>query len=226
MPLDYLCTTTCNKRLCVVTHTHHAKIVIFFVHLLCYGVNVVVLYNNMYNFVPDIVCVVRMCYFCIMEDNGTYKILFVCLGNICRSPAAEGVMKHVVKQHGCEARYFIDSAGTYGGHAGELPDPRMRRAAAHRGYLLEHRAKRFKEAMFAQFDLIVVMDDNNYYDVQSMAPTVDDEKKIVRMTDYCRHYTATYVPDPYYEGAAGFELVLNLLEDACQGLLSQLEGKA
>ena len=157
-----------------------------------------------------------------LNTNKKYKVLFVCLGNICRSPAADGLMKHIVKQRGLEHRFYIDSAGTYGGHAGELPDPRMRRAAARRGYLLEHRAQRFKSAMFAQFDLIVAMDDNNYYDLQSMAPTVDDEKKIVRMADYCRHYTATHVPDPYYEGADGFEHVLNLLEDACEGLLDAL----
>lgn len=157
-----------------------------------------------------------------MEDKGLYKILFVCLGNICRSPAGEGVMRHIVKQHGQEERFYIDSAGTYGGHAGELPDPRMRRAAARRGYLLEHRAQRFKESMFAHFDMIVAMDDNNYYDLQSMSPTVEDEQKIVRMADYCRHYAATHVPDPYYEGADGFEHVLNLLEDACEGLYESL----
>lgn len=157
-----------------------------------------------------------------MEDKGLYKILFVCLGNICRSPAAEGLMKHIVKQRGLEHRFYIDSAGTYGGHAGQLPDPRMRRAAAERGYLLDHRAQRFKPAMFAQFDLIVAMDDNNYYDLQSMTSTLEEEKKIVRMADYCRHYTATHVPDPYYEGADGFQLVLNLLEDACAGLLDDV----
>lgn len=157
-----------------------------------------------------------------LNDGDKYKILFVCLGNICRSPAAEGVMKHIVRQRNVEEQFYIDSAGTYGGHAGDLPDPRMRRAAARRGYLLEHRAQRFKEPMFARFDLIVAMDDNNYYDLQSMAPTVEDEQKIVRMADYCRHYTATHVPDPYYEGAEGFEHVLNLLEDACVGLLDEV----
>lgn len=157
-----------------------------------------------------------------MEDNGTYKILFVCLGNICRSPAAEGIMRHIVRKYNLEHCFHLDSAGTYGGHAGELPDRRMRSAAAARGYLLEHRAQRFKESMFVQFDLIVAMDDSNYYDLQSMAPSLDDEKKIVRMADYCRHYTATHVPDPYYEGAEGFQLVLNLLEDACEGLLVSL----
>ena len=158
-----------------------------------------------------------------MEDNGTYKILFVCLGNICRSPAAEGVMKHIVKQHQQQERFYIDSAGTYGGHAGELPDPRMRRAAARRGYLLEHKAQRFREAMFAQYDLIVAMDDNNYYDLEAMAATIEDEKKLVRMADYCRHYAVTHIPDPYYEGADGFEHVLNLLEDACEGLYESIK---
>lgn len=157
-----------------------------------------------------------------MEDNGTYKILFVCLGNICRSPAAEGVMKHIVKQHQQQERFYIDSAGTYGGHAGELPDPRMRRAAARRGYLLEHKAQRFREAMFAQYDLIVAMDDNNYYDLEAMAATIEDEKKLVRMADYCLHYAVTHIPDPYYEGADGFEHVLNLLEDACEGLYESI----
>lgn len=157
-----------------------------------------------------------------MEDNGKYKILFVCLGNICRSPAAEGIMKHLVRQQGIEDRFCIDSAGTYGGHAGELPDARMRRAAALRGYLLDHRAQRFKSEMFDRYDIIVAMDDNNFYDLQAMTPTVDDEKKLVRMADYCRHYTATHIPDPYYEGVDGFQHVLNLLEDACEGLLQSL----
>ncbi len=158
-----------------------------------------------------------------MEDNGKYKILFVCLGNICRSPAAEGVMKHIIKGRHHQDRFYIDSAGTYGGHSGELPDPRMRRAAARRGYLLDHHAQRFRSSMFEQFDLIVAMDDNNYYDLQEMAPSANDEEKIVRMADYCRHYTASYIPDPYYEGADGFEHVLNLLEDACEGLLQEVE---
>lgn len=157
-----------------------------------------------------------------MEDKGLYKILFVCLGNICRSPAGEGVMKHIVKERGMSHRFYIDSAGTYGGHAGELPDARMRRTAAERGYLLEHRAQRFKPAMFAEFDLIVAMDDNNFYDLQSMAPSIEDERKLVRMADYCRHYTITHVPDPYYEGIDGFKHVLNLLEDACEGLYESI----
>lgn len=156
------------------------------------------------------------------EEKPTY-ILFVCLGNICRSPAAKGIMQHLVKRRGLEARYRIDSAGTYGGHAGDLPDRRMRAAAARRGYLLEHRAQRVTSDMISKYDYIVAMDDHNYYDLCEIAPTPEDEKKIYRMADYCRHYTASHIPDPYYEGADGFEYVLNLLEDACEGMLDALE---
>lgn len=159
------------------------------------------------------------------ETQKKYRILFVCLGNICRSPAAEGIMKHLIRQRGLEDRFYVDSAGTYGGHAGDLPDRRMRAAAARRGYLLDHRAQHIRDSFFDNFDCIVVMDDQNYYDLCAMAPTVDDEKKVCRMADFCRHYAATYVPDPYYEGADGFEHVLNLLEDACSGLLDDLLGK-
>ena len=157
------------------------------------------------------------------REEKKISILFVCLGNICRSPAAEGIMQHLVKQRGLEARYHIDSAGTYGGHAGDLPDRRMRAAAASRGYLLEHRAQRVTSNMVGEYDYIVAMDDHNYYDLCEIAPTPEDEKKVCRMADYCRHYTASHVPDPYYEGADGFEYVLNLLEDACEGLLDAIE---
>lgn len=159
------------------------------------------------------------------EPDKTYGVLFVCLGNICRSPAAEGIMKHLIRQRGMENRFYVNSAGTYGGHAGNLPDRRMRSAAARRGYLLDHRAQRFEEAFFDRYDCIVAMDDHNYYDLCSMAPTVEDEKKVWRMADFCRHYTVTYIPDPYYEGVDGFEHVLNLLEDACLGLLDDILGK-
>lgn len=134
-------------------------------------------------------------------------------------------MKHLIRQRGLEDRFYVDSAGTYAGHAGDLPDRRMRAAAARRGYLLDHRAQPIRDSFFDDFDCIVAMDDQNYYDLCSMAPTVDDEKKVCRMADFCRHYTATYVPDPYYEGADGFEHVLNLLEDACSGLLDDLLGE-
>ena len=155
----------------------------------------------------------------------TTKLLFVCLGNICRSPAAEGVMRHLVEQKGLEAHIECDSAGTYGGHAGELPDHRMRRAAAARGYNLTHRSRQFRTEDFDRFDAILTMDDSNYERVHRLAPSTEAARKIYRMTSFCRtHPEATHVPDPYYEGAEGFEKVLDLLEDACEGLLEQSFG--
>lgn len=154
------------------------------------------------------------------------KILFVCLGNICRSPAAEGIMQGIIEREGLSPQIEIDSAGTYGGHAGELPDARMRNAAAKRGYQLTHRSRRLTEADFETFDLIVVMDDMNYETVHRLAPSREDAQKIFRMTEFCRHHPDwTHIPDPYYEGHEGFELVLNLLEDGCEGILEQLKNK-
>ena len=156
------------------------------------------------------------------EIKKPVKILFVCLGNICRSPAAEGVFKHMLRQRGITGRFEVDSAGTYGGHAGELPDPRMRSHAARRGYLLEHRSRPVRPDDFEKFDLILGMDDRNIDALKEKAPDVETERKIGRMTDYCRVKVVDYVPDPYYGGAQGFENVLDILEDACGGLLDSL----
>lgn len=151
------------------------------------------------------------------------KILFVCLGNICRSPAAEEVFRQMAARRGLAESVEVDSAGTYGGHAGELPDIRMREAAASRGYRLTHRSRKVEEEDFERFDRIVVMDDRNYEAMHRLAPSREAAGKIYRMTEFCRrHADRTYVPDPYYEGRAGFYLVLDLLEDACEGLLDDL----
>ncbi len=155
-----------------------------------------------------------------MEKKPT-KILFVCLGNICRSPAAEGVFLHLAKERGVTDRFIIDSAGTYGGHAGELPDPRMRAHAARRGYLLEHHSRPVRSTDFEEFDLILGMDDYNIDTLRQRANTPEEVEKIHRMTDYCRHYAVDSIPDPYYGGSEGFENVLNILEDACEGLLDR-----
>lgn len=161
-----------------------------------------------------------------IESNKSYKILFVCLGNICRSPAAHAVMQHYIDQENLSRFIEIDSAGLYGGHAGELPDKRMRIHAARRGYELIHRSRKVVTSDFETFDFIVAMDDSNFHNLKSMAPTIEDEAKIVRMVDYCRQHPYFYsVPDPYYEGAEGFELVLDLLEDACLGLLNDLKSR-
>lgn len=154
------------------------------------------------------------------------RILFVCLGNICRSPAAEGILRHMASEAGLSERIDTDSAGTYGGHRGELPDPRMRSAAARRGYTLTHRARQVGEADFERFDLIVAMDDMNYESLHRLAPSREASRKIFRMAEFCRHHPdRTYIPDPYYEGHEGFELVLDLLEDGCQGILERLAGE-
>lgn len=153
------------------------------------------------------------------------KILFVCLGNICRSPAADGIMRRLVEKAGLCDSIEVDSAGTYGGHRGELPDARMRSAAARRGYNLTHRSRQLREEDFDEFDIIAVMDDMNYESAHRLAPSRRHAERIVRMRDYFppRFADRTYVPDPYYEGAEGFELVLDMLEDACANLLESLK---
>lgn len=160
-----------------------------------------------------------------MEEK-KYKILMVCLGNICRSPAAEGVMQRLVEERGVAHLFEIDSAGTYGGHSGQLPDQRMRVHARRRGYELTHRARRITGYDMGDFDLIVAMDDANRADLVRLARTPEEVQKIVMIGDYITqnpHYD--YVPDPYYEGSEGFELALDLLEDACVQLLNEILAK-
>lgn len=158
-----------------------------------------------------------------LKSKDKINILFVCLGNICRSPAAQGVMESLVAEKGMEDRIFVDSAGTYAGHRGELPDRRMRIHARQRGYELTHRSRPIRESDFEDFDIIVAMDASNRDNLRRLAPTLEDARKIVMMADFCRRsHRFDYVPDPYYEGSEGFELVLDMLEDACAGLLSQL----
>lgn len=151
------------------------------------------------------------------------RILFVCLGNICRSPAAEAMFRMLVEREGYGERLIIDSAGTYGGHSGERSDVRMRRAAEARGIAMTHRARQVKEEDFDRFDMIIAMDDNNYETLFRLAPNRDAHQKIYRFRDFLRHHPDwSYIPDPYYEGHEGFELVLDLLEDGCQTLLDEI----
>lgn len=152
------------------------------------------------------------------------RILFVCLGNICRSPAAEGIFLKMAVEKGVAGSMTIDSAGTYGGHSGSLPDPRMREAAADRGYRLTHRARRFESDDFDRFDMIVVMDDSNYDKVCRLAPAPESLDKIRRMAEFCTRHDIDHVPDPYLEGREGFEYVLDILEDGCASLLEEISG--
>ncbi len=152
------------------------------------------------------------------------RILFVCLGNICRSPAAEGILRSLTKAQGREDLFVIDSAGTYGGHAGDLPDFRMREAAYSRGYKLTHRSRQFSESDFEEFDRIIVMDDNNLRDVERLAPSPEDRAKVERFADLVLSIPDVhYVPDPYYEGREGFYKVLDILEDGCQRIIDQAQ---
>ena len=158
-----------------------------------------------------------------MKKPSKYSVLFICLGNICRSPAAQAVMQRMVDERGLTDRFFIDSAGIGGWHIGDLPDKRVRVHARPRGYELTHRARKVNSADFEDFDLIVGMDAGNVDDLRSLAATIEQERKVVMMGDYIRQYpNYDYVPDPYYEGSEGFELVLDLLEDSCDNLLNRI----
>ena len=150
------------------------------------------------------------------------KILFVCLGNICRSPAAEEIMRRLVADAGLDKEIVLDSAGLIDYHEGEPADGRMRIHAARRGYQITHLSRPVRYDDFFDFDLIVGMDDRNISRLKALAPGLDEERKVVRMTDYCRLKVTDHVPDPYYGGASGFENVLDILEDACAGLLDTL----
>ena len=157
------------------------------------------------------------------SEGRPLRLLFVCLGNICRSPAAQGIVEQMAREKGLGDMVECDSAGFYGGHRGDLPDYRMREAAWARGYRLEHRSRTVRPSDFDYYDLIFGMDENNLASLRSAAPTIEAESKILPMADLAQdHPDDFYVPDPYYSGRLGFILVLDLLEDAASTLLSYL----
>lgn len=152
------------------------------------------------------------------------KVLFVCLGNICRSPSAEAVFTGVVKNNGLSGKFEIDSAGTSGWHVGDKADRRMQSHAIKRGFNLTSLSREFNPATdFDYFDYIIGMDDENIHTLKNMARNEADLGKIHKMTDFSKEYKCDSVPDPYYGGDQEFELVLDLLEDSCEGLLEKLE---
>lgn len=156
-----------------------------------------------------------------LKTKSKIRVLFVCLGNICRSPAAEGMMLEAIASKNQEYRWEVDSVGTGGYHIGDLPDRRMRIHARNRGIELTHICRQVKMSDFDRFDLIIGMDENNLRHLRSMAPSIEAERKIVPMAAFfspgCRF---DHVPDPYYDGADGFETVLDLLADATENLLN------
>lgn len=158
-----------------------------------------------------------------LRGKTTKKILFICLGNICRSPAAEGLMREVVKAEGDSGRWIIDSAGIGGWHVGDLPDHRMRIHARRRGLDLTHHCRKVTQSDFFDFDIIIGMDSSNLSDLRRLAPNLETENKIVAMADFLTclsHFD--HIPDPYYDGAQGFETVLDLLTEATQNLYDTL----
>jgi len=151
------------------------------------------------------------------------KVLFVCMGNICRSPTAEGVFSRLVEERGLEDRVSVDSAGTHAYHIGEPPDARAARAAAERGIDLTHqRARRVTAQDFHQFDYVLAMDSENFNHLTAMCPT-GHEFKLRLFLSFAPHLEIRDVPDPYYGGATGFERVLDMVEEAARGLLEDVE---
>jgi protein-tyrosine phosphatase len=151
------------------------------------------------------------------------RVLMVCMGNICRSPTAEGVLRAKLGRAGLLGRVLVDSAGTHGYHSGEAPDPRAIRHAALRGYdISQLRARPVQGEDFERFDWILAMDEDNLDWLRRRAPEGLDGRIGLLMTHARRHTAAARVPDPYYGTPAGFEHVLDLVEDACDGLVERL----
>lgn len=151
------------------------------------------------------------------------KVLFVCMGNICRSPTAEGVFRHKIKEAGLDNHIHIDSAGTHAYHVGEPPDGRAQKAAMKRSVdLSKQRARRVKSQDFEEFDYVIAMDMNNEADMQSVCPE-GLEEKIHLFLKFASNTNTVEVPDPYYGGGNGFEIVLDLVEDAADGLIAHLQ---
>jgi protein-tyrosine phosphatase len=150
------------------------------------------------------------------------KVLFVCMGNICRSPTAEGVFTHLVEQSGTRDRFVIDSAGTHAYHVGEQPDTRAQQTARQRGIDLSFiRARKFSRADFEQFDHILAMDLDNYEILLDACPP-EHRDKVRMFLDYAPERDERDVPDPYYGGQNGFDHVFDLVEDASQGFYNSV----
>lgn len=151
------------------------------------------------------------------------RICFVCLGNICRSPTAEAVMRGLLEREGLERLIDIDSAGTGAWHVGEPPDHRARAAAKGRGLAVDGRARKVVREDFERFDLLIAMDRSNHADLERLAPGPEAAERVYLLRDFDSSSPAgSEVPDPYYGGGDGFERVLDICEAACRGLLDHL----
>ena len=151
------------------------------------------------------------------------KVLFICMGNICRSPTAHGVFEQLLEQHGLAHAVAVDSAGTHAYHVGEAPDKRSQQVARERGYELGHlRARRVENRDFEDFDYVLAMDNDNYNLLAAQCPG-HQQDKLQMFLDYAQNFSEREVPDPYYGGARGFQHVLDLVEDAALGLIHDIQ---
>ena len=150
------------------------------------------------------------------------KLLFVCLGNICRSPAAEAIMNKLIEENNLTEKIICDSAGTSSYHSGQPAHPIMREQAKLKGYNVTSISRSFEIADFKEFDWIITMDQSNYEDVISMAKTKKHKKKVLKMGNFCKVKHQDFIPDPYNKGAQSFINVIVLLEDSCSHLLKSL----
>ncbi len=148
-----------------------------------------------------------------------FRVLFVCLGNICRSPAAEIIFRKLVADAGRDREFEIDSAGTIGHHTGEPPDSRMAESLQSQGFPVQGRARQLLESDLENFDLIVAMDESNLRDVRLLDKAERHGEKIRPLVSFCREHDDLRVPDPYYGGQRGFDHVIELLKDGCAGIL-------
>ena len=155
----------------------------------------------------------------------TYKLLFVCLGNICRSPAAENIMNALIAEAGLADKIQCDSAGTSSYHIGSPPDHRMAARLKQRNLPANGHARQFERSDFAEFDLILAMDKDNYRQIMALDREGRYGDKVKLMCSYARHHQLKEVPDPYNGGQSGFDRVIDLLLDACTGLLDEVKAQ-
>lgn len=153
------------------------------------------------------------------------KVLFVCLGNICRSPVGEAIFQKLINDRGLNSKISADSAGMAGYHTGELADSRMRKHALKLGYEITHRARKISFEDFTEFDYILIMDENNYDDYLKLDPGQIYRDKIYFATEFAKNRKEKEVPDPYYGGPEGFENVINIMEDVAEGLLQEITAR-
>lgn len=158
-----------------------------------------------------------------ITKNDPFKICFVCLGNICRSPTAEGVMQHLVNEAGLEDYFYIDSAGTAAYHIGEPANSKSQRVANEHGIQLHSRERKFERADLQEYDLILTMDEENYQNVKRLDPAGTYSDKVKKMREFDPEPGNGNVPDPYYGGMDGFELVFNVIKISCEHLLEELK---